>query len=336
MNSCEADGAGIELKRIDIIIVNYNSTQHLLKCLDSIHHHLKKEIKADIHVIDNASTENADIVKKAFPGVMVHKNRTNVGFARAVNQCMSKTGAPYILILNPDTIIGEGFFDSMLGYMSENPHVAVAGPRIMEGNGMIQGSARAFPTLLTALFGRNTLFSRLFPDNPVTARNVLTGRGDVKNARPVDWVSGACMLVRRRAVCDVGMLDDGFFMYWEDADWCKRMSLKRWRIVYFPEAVIVHHVGGSCGHGDMRPILEFHKSAHRYFCKHSPYRDSVLAKILVFGALSLRFYAVLTGRLLFQRRENNDPLPQVGNNERSLRPSHAWMTLLAQQAETTD
>jgi hypothetical protein len=317
-----ANGDRIQLKRIDIIIVNYNSTHYLLKCLDSIHHHLKKEIKADIHVIDNASAENADIVKKVFPGVMVHKNRTNVGFARAVNQCMAETVAPYILILNPDTIVGEGFFDSMLGFMSENPHVAVAGPRIMEANGMVQGSARAFPTPLTALFGRNTMFSRLFPDNPVTARNVLTGCGDMKNPRPVDWVSGACMLVRRRAVCEVGMFDDGFFMYWEDADWCKRMSMKGWRIVYFPEAVIVHHVGGSCGNGDIRPLMAFHKSAYRYFCKHSPYGDSGFIKILVFGSLCLRFCAVLAGRHFFKRREKSCALPGSITDSGIIRSAH--------------
>jgi len=322
MNFRATDGDRIQLKRIDIIIVNYNSTHYLLKCLDSIHHHLKKEIKADIHVIDNASAENADIVKKVFPGVMVHKNRTNVGFARAVNQCMAETVAPYILILNPDTLVGQGFFDSMLGFMSENPHVAVAGPRIMEANGMVQGSARAFPTPLTALFGRNTMFSRLFPDNPVTARNVLTECGNVKNARSVDWVSGACMLVRRRAVCEVGMLDDGFFMYWEDADWCKRMSMKGWRIAYFPEAFIVHHVGGSCGNGDIRPLMAFHKSAYRYFCKHSPYGDNGFIKTLVFGSLSLRFCAMLAGRHLFKRRGKSCALPGSITDSGIIRSEH--------------
>lgn len=322
MNFSAANGAGIKLKHVDIIIVNYNSTHYVLKCLESIQHHLQKEIKADIHVIDNASAEKADIINKAFPGVMVHKNRTNVGFARAVNQCMAETVAPYILILNPDTIVGKGFFERMLAFMSANPHVAVAGPRIMETNGMVQGSARAFPTLLTAMFGRNTLFSRLFPDNPVTARNVLTGCGNVQNPRPVDWVSGACMLVRRRAVCEVGMFDDGFFMYWEDADWCKRMSMKGWQIIYFPEAVIVHHVGGSCGNGDVRPLMAFHKSAYRYFCKHSPYGDNGFVKILVFGSLSLRFCAVLAARHLFGRRKKSGALPSSTTDSGVVRPKH--------------
>jgi GT2 family glycosyltransferase len=312
MSSRAMGKAGIELKRIDIIIVNYNSTHYLLKCLASVHNSLKRNIKADIHVIDNASVENADIVKKAFPGVMVHKNRTNVGFARAVNQCMAGTSAPYILILNPDTIVDVGFFESMLAYMSENPHVAVAGPRIMEADGMTQGSARAFPTPLTALFGRNALLSRVFPHNPLTRRNVLTGQQDMTCARAVDWVSGACMMVRRKAVCEVGMLDGGFFMYWEDADWCKRMSMRGWRTVYVPGAVIVHYVGGSCKNGNGRLLMEFHKSAYRYFCKHSPHRDSSIAKMLVFGALSLRFYMVLAGRFLFGRRTDNSAPPHSG------------------------
>jgi GT2 family glycosyltransferase len=295
-------GDEIQLNQLDIIIVNYNSTHYLLRCLDSIQRHLQKEIKADIHVIDNASAENADVAAEAFPNVKMHKNRKNVGFARAVNQCMAETKAPYILILNPDTMVEKRFFDRMLDFMEKNPHVAVAGPRIMEADGMIQGSARAFPTPLTALFGRNALLSRMFPHNPLTRRNVLTGQQDMTCARAVDWVSGACMMVRRKAVCEVGMLDGGFFMYWEDADWCKRMSMRGWRTVYVPGAVIVHYVGGSCRNGDVRLLLEFHKSAYRYFCKHSPHRDSAIAKMLAFGALSLRFYSVLSGRLLFGRR----------------------------------
>ncbi len=294
------------MSQLDIIIVNYNSTHYLLKCLDSIQHHLQKQIKADIHVIDNASTENADVAAEAFPDVKMHKNRQNVGFARAVNQCIAETGAPYILILNPDTMVEKSFFDEMIDFMEKNPHVAVTGPRIMEADGMIQGSARAFPTPLTALFGRNTLLSRMFPNNPLTARNVLTGQNHMTCARAVDWVSGACMMVRRKAVCEVGMLDGGFFMYWEDADWCKRMAMRGWRTVYFPGAVIVHYVGGSCKNGDVRLLMEFHKSAYRYFCKHSPHRDSAVAKTLVFGALSLRFYAALAVGLLFGRQRDNN------------------------------
>ena len=123
------------------------------------------------------------------------------------------------LILNPDTLVQPDTLSKAMEHMEAHPEVGILGPVIFDSDGAIQGSARAFPNLLTALFGRKSILSKIFPNNPITRENILTDRSDGVTPMEVDWVSGACMLVRRDAVEHVGLLDDKFFMYWEDADW---------------------------------------------------------------------------------------------------------------------
>jgi hypothetical protein len=290
------------LSKIDIIIVNYNSTGYLLNCLRSIYEDAARDADADfeIHVMDNASTDNVNAITDKFPQVVLWKNQVNIGFARAVNCLISRTRSPYILILNPDARINNGFLRSILNFILENPGVGIVGPRIFEENGMIQGSARAFPTPLTALFGRSSALTRMFPGNRLTLKNILIKKIENADFLDVDWVSGACMLVRRRAAEEVGMMDERFFLYWEDADWCKRMFEKGWRVVYYPRASIVHYAGVSSKKRDIRSLLDFHMSAYEFFCKHSIRSDFSILKIIAFGALSVRFYLILIINLIIQ------------------------------------
>ncbi|MCK5853358.1 glycosyltransferase, partial [bacterium] len=184
------------MRFIDIIIVNYNSTDYLLKCLFSIYDALDKNISATVYVFDNASTDNLDILSEAFPHINLVKSNKNIGFAKAVNYLISKTTASEILILNPDTIVNKGFFKSMLSFMIKNPDVGIAGPKIFESNGNVQGSARSFPRPMTALFGRNSIMTKLFPNNRLTIKNILNRELSGDAPIKVDWISGACMMVR--------------------------------------------------------------------------------------------------------------------------------------------
>ncbi|MBW1614114.1 MAG: glycosyltransferase family 2 protein, partial [Deltaproteobacteria bacterium] len=256
---------------LDIIIVNYNSTDYLLRCLRSIYDTLH-ELNVNIFVQDNTIKDDVDRVKAEFPQVTLSKNSYNMGFARAINNALKRSSSPYIVLLNPDTYVMDGFFEAILRYMEENPTLAIVGPKILNHDGSIQGSARSFPTPLTGLFGRSSLFTRFFPNNPFTRANILTTTSDGKTPMGVDWVSGACMVVRRKAVDDVGLLDERFFMYWEDADWCRRMWKKGWRVMYFPQASVIHYVGVSSDKALSRSIIEFHKSSYRLFEKYGkPY-----------------------------------------------------------------
>ena len=226
-------------------------------------------IPINIYVQDNASDDNLDIIKKQFPKVHFSRNSHNIGFAAAVNNALKISKKPYAILLNPDTIIKDNFFDSVLEYMEMHSDVAVLGPKIFDDDGTVQGSARSFPTPLTSLFGRKSPLTRMFPNNSITASNILTLNSDGKSPIEVDWVSGACMVARRDAIDKVGLLDERFFMYWEDSDWCKRMRAAGWKVIYFPRAEIYHSVGKSSNSRPVLSICNFHISSYLLFSKYA-------------------------------------------------------------------
>ena len=271
---------------LDIVIVNYESSQFLEQCLRSAYNS-SDGIPLNVFVQDNASKNSVDNVSVKFPQITLTKNDYNMGFAKAINRALVKTSAPYILLLNPDTIIQDGFFEKILRYIEVNKDAGIIGPKILNLDGSVQGSARNFPTPLTALFGRASLLTRLFPNNRITRANILTDRSDGITPMEVDWVSGACLLLRRSALEEVGYFDERFFIYWEDADLCRRMWQKGWKVVYFPQAAVYHYVGGSSRVKPIRSMLEFHKSVYWIFNKYNtPYLRFL--NPLVLSALALR------------------------------------------------
>lgn len=285
------------MKQLDIIIVNYNSTKELLRCLKSLLDG-SQDMPLRVQVHDNASKkDDVDRLKRAFPQILLIKNKRNLGFAKAVNNGLKQSSAPYILILNPDTIVQPGFISTAIGYMEDHPEVGILGPKIFDHDGSIQGSARAFPNLLTALFGRKSILSKIFPKNPITRENILTDRSDGMTPMEVDWVSGACMLVRREAVNQAGFLDEVFFMYWEDADWCRRIWQKGWKVIYFPSVSVTHFVGVSSETNIFRSVFEFHRSIFRLFDKHARAPYSLL-KPFVFWGIIYRFLFVFISQLV--------------------------------------
>jgi GT2 family glycosyltransferase len=276
---------------VDIVIVNFNSTDFLLRCLRSVYEALE-EIPARIIIEDNDSGDGVGRIQAMFPQVKLSKGTHNVGFSKAANKGLKEGNSPYVVLLNPDTYVPPGFFGTALRYMEENPDIGIMGPKVLNLDGSVQGSARSFPTPLTALFGRNTLLTKWFPRNRTSLQNVITTKSDGISPMEVDWVSGACMIVRRRAIQDVGLMDERFFMYWEDADWCRRMRESGWKVVYLPQASIVHFVGGSSEKLLVRSVFEFHKSSYCLFRKHSNSHFHYLMP-LVLSALGLRAVLVL-------------------------------------------
>jgi GT2 family glycosyltransferase len=278
--------------QLDIIIVNYNSTDYLLQCLESVYQWLAG-MPVHIYIADNGSEDGVERLVDQFPEIHLHINPRNLGFARAVNQCIEKSRSPYLLILNPDIIVGKEFFGPMLAFMEAHSRVGVLGPKIYDPDFEIQGSARSFPTLVTALFGRNSLLTRFCPNNRISRKNMVNKSCDDYTPMRVDWLSGACLFVRRQAVDAVGALDNHFFMYWEDADWCTRMKKAGWDILYYPAASVVHFVGGSSERNLMNSVLAFHKSAYYFFNKYYPSPLGVV-KLLVIMGLCVRFCFVLS------------------------------------------
>jgi GT2 family glycosyltransferase len=285
---------------IDIVIVNYNSTDYLVKCLSSIKSSLNG-IPADIFVQDNASIDGIDIIKNTFPEVSLTRNSRNIGFAAAVNKAIALGQNPFIVLLNPDTLVPENFFKECLLSMKKNARAGIIGPKVLEKSGKLQHSGRSFPSLSTALFGRTSVLSRMFPNNSLTVKNLSCIHCNGSSPMEVDWVSGACMVVNRKAVEAVGGLDERFFLYWEDADWCQRMWESGWKVVYDPCVSICHFTGASSKKELLRSVMEFHKSAFRLFekRKHS-FSISLLQPFILFGLL-VRSGMVLISRLA--RRE---------------------------------
>jgi len=295
---------------IDLVIVNYKSTDFLHTCLSSVYDNLNGT-KVNVHVFDNGSHDHVEMIETIFPKTSLFRHHCNLGFSGGVNQVLKKTSSPYIVILNPDTIVFEDFFESVIAFMERNPDVGILGPKVMNPDQSIQASARAFPTFYSAFCGRKSLLTRMFPKNGFTCANLLSNTSDGKTPMEVDWVSGACMVVKRKALDDVGLLDENFFLYWEDVDWCKRMWNKGWKVTYYPQATIQHAVGGSSERNLIRSIFEFHKSAYTYSVKYvkSP---KLLMKPLIVTGLSLRFFSILMlqslRRLVLNPKPKSEPV----------------------------
>lgn len=299
---------------VDIIIVNYHSGEYLKKCLLSIEAERDNRV-IHVYVQNNSANENIVYPQNPHLKLLITSNERNIGFAAAVNRAVAMSNSPYFLLLNPDSIIHKRFFSSAINYLERNETIGILGPRIFETDGTVQGSARFFPNPLTALFGRTSLLSKLFPGNRWTCKNMVAHASDINTPVKVDWVSGAAMVVRRRALTDVGLLDERFFMYWEDADWCRRMWEKGWQVVYFPQAEVTHHAGKSSAGAPLRSTLEFHKSAYRLFVKYATGLERLLVPF-AFCALGIRCQITLIRICIHKLFQNDSGKDRVAINKR--------------------
>jgi GT2 family glycosyltransferase len=283
-------------KRYDIVIVNYNSTDHVVKCLDSCKS-CSRHNKIRAIVIDNASNDDPEKIKFFHPETVLIKNTINTGFSKAVNIGLRESRSDFVLLLNPDTILLDGFFEALDPLTFESNTIGIAGPKIYDPDGKLQGSARKFPTIQTSLFGRKSLLTKLFPDNRFTRKEILCYGDHGTKEFEVDWVSGACMIIRRKAVLDVGGFDEDFFLYWEDADLCQRVRKAGWKVIYYPKAEIIHSVGKSSA---TRPIVSkfhFYFSCFKLVVKHTSHSQKLCVP-LVFVGLWLSFIFSISANLL--------------------------------------
>jgi GT2 family glycosyltransferase len=253
--------------RVSAVVVNYNAGPELGRALRSLADELAGDAWEAI-VVDNASPDGSAAQVAAFaPHARVIANTENGGFARAVNPGLTAARAPLVLVMNPDCRLVAGAIAALEAAVAGDPACALAGPRILDPDGSEQGSARGDPDMLTGLFGRTAALRRWFPFLPAARRNVLDGDAPPEG-RLVDWVSGACMLARREALAAVGGFDEGYFLYWEDADLCRRLRAAGHAIRYVPAAIAVHRVGVSSRTAAAASIRAFHASAYRYYATH--------------------------------------------------------------------
>jgi len=275
----------------DVVVVNYNSSALTRRCLESAAADLGDGDWRAI-VVDNASADGLVDALTSLPRTTVLANPSNAGFSAAVNRAAAVSTAPLLWLLNPDCVVHAGAFAALAGTLAAHPECAIAAPQLLNADGSVQASARGNPTAWTGLFGRNTLLTKLFPSAGVARRN-LPARDLVESgveSAAVDWVMGAAMLVRREMFDAVGGFDPGYFLYWEDADLCRRLWARGWSTRYVPRARVTHDGGASARTSSALAARAFHRSAYRYYATHvvpspwHPMRWAALAALTARGA----------------------------------------------------
>lgn len=241
---------------LSIIIVTFNSRVPVERCLASLAAHPPRRTHETI-VVDNASADGtAEMIAERFAGVRLLTNAENLGYSRGVNQGMRASAGKALLILNPDIVVREGSIDRLLEFMDRTPDAGIVGAKLVYPDGSLQHSCRSFYTV-RALVLRRTFLGALFPRARALREHLLLDY-DHETARKVDWVLGACMLVRREALEKVGAMDERFFLYFEDIDWCYRMKNQGWAVYYEPASVMVHTYERSSAKSVFRKPFIFH------------------------------------------------------------------------------
>jgi len=270
--------AAVTEPEVSAVVVSYNSAAYLPDCLRS----LRSEGVAELVVVDNASSDgSAGVVRATDPTVRVVETGANLGFGAGANRGVATTLGPYVLILNPDTVVEPGTVKSLSEALDRDPGLAVVGPRIENLDGSLYPSVRRFPDLPVA-FG-HAFLGLIWPTNPFSRRYRMLDWDHDQPAAEVDWVGGACILVRRSAFDVVGGFDEGYFMYVEDVDLCWRLGRAGWRIGYEPGGRVVHALGGSSRLVPYRMIAEHHRSLLRFFSKSTAGARRALVPVVAAG-----------------------------------------------------
>jgi GT2 family glycosyltransferase len=251
---------------VSVIIVNWNTRAVLRDCLESVYAQTR-DVTFEVIVVDNASTDGSpELVKRGFPQAYLIENFTNRGFAAANNQGMAMARGRYVLLLNSDTIVLDNAIAKTVVFADRNPQAAVVGCRVLNPDHTLQPTCFMFPSLLNMLLSVSYVY-KLFPRNRFFGRERMTW-WDRDDAREVDVVTGCFMLVRREAIEQVGVMDEEFFMYGEETDWCYRFRREGWKVSFVPLADIVHLGGASSRQVAQRMTLQLSSSILYFLRKH--------------------------------------------------------------------
>jgi len=285
---------------LSVLIVNYNTRQLTLDCLRSVYDS-ETGYSYEVIVVDNASADDSvEKIMEQYPQVRMIANEENTGFAKANNQAMEAAAGRYILLLNSDTIVQPDTLQTMVAFMDENPQVGASGCKVVLPDASLDKACRrGFPTP-SASFYYAFGFSKLFPDRPRFNQYQL-GYLDPNESYAIDCLVGAFMLVRRETLQQVGGLDETFFMYGEDVDWCYRIKQAGWDIWYHPTTYIVHYKGASSRRKPFKIIYEFHHSMWIFHRKHYVQQYSWLTNTAVYCGIAVKFTLSLAKNKLIPR-----------------------------------
>jgi GT2 family glycosyltransferase len=270
----------------------------LLDCLDSL---FAGRIPAPYEVLipDNCSTDESLSLAESRWGnqVRILRNGDNRGFSWGNNIGIRQCAGEYVCLLNPDTVIHDGAFQTLIDFLDAHPRVGFAGPKVLNKDGTLQLSCRRMiPSPFDAI-ARALLLSKLFPHSRRFSRYNATYL-DENVTQPVDASTGCCMVARRSMIDEIGLLDEGYFIYCEDVDWFQRAKSAGWEVWYVPTAVIEHHHAYSEKFRRYDAVRDFHESMIRFYRKHYASRYPVVFNALIYAAVFARMGVIMGARTL--------------------------------------
>ncbi len=295
---------------VSVCICSWNARWYLKRCLDSIYRPTSPDVLAawnaagqpvvdfrpevvtfEVIVVDQESLDGSDdLVEAEFPEAILIRQKPNLGFAGGNNIAIRAARGRYVLLLNSDTVVRPGWLTELVRRADAHPEAGLIGPRLLNPDGSLQYSCRRFPTLGAGLF-RHTPLEWLAPKNRFT-RDYLMREWDHGSERRVDWLSAACVMARSSLIAQIGGLDEGYFMYFEDVDWSYRAHRAGWDVLYVPEPTVIHEVGRSSDRRPRRMIVMHHESAYRFFSRSTRLGRNPAGRVVL--ALGLAARAGLT------------------------------------------
>ncbi len=286
---------------VSAIVIAWNGMKFLPHCLRTLTEDLQ-QIAHEVIVVDNGSTDgSAEFVEKTFPSVRLIRNQANLGFARAVNIGIEQANGKYLLLLNQDIRVRKGAIGALLAKIGADRTVGLVGPKFVSFDGATQQSARAFPTFRHVWYDA-LLLSRLFPKHREFS-SWRMGWFDHETELEVDQPMGAAMMIRREVVDQVGKFDERFPIFFNDVDYCRRIKAAGYRLLYYPDAVIEHYVGGSTRVDPIRMKWESHRSMYRYLAKYAKWYEYPLlwmtGLILLLGLIPAILFTPRSNAMLF-------------------------------------
>lgn len=272
------------MKSISIIIVSWNARDYLRDCLNSIRQTGASCVQ-EVIVVDNASKDGSpEMVVAEFPEVKLILAGENLGFARANNLAMKQAAGSILALVNSDVIIHPGCLEKLAAFLEQHNNVGLIGPRVIGGDGNLQPTCRHLPTVWNMVSG-------------ALAIDRMTYRNHDKCAE-VEMLSGCFLVARKKAVDEIGGLDERFFFYGEDMDWCKRFRDAGWKLIFFPEATATHFGGGSSSNAPLRFSIELHRANLKYWQKHHGIAGKCVYYLLAMAHHGVRLVARVLTKIL--------------------------------------
>jgi len=304
----------VEIPDISICMVSFNAADYLENCLRSLYENAPGR-SFEVVIVDNASSDDSvKIIRERFPSVRLIRNSENTGFVKANNAAIRASKGRYVLCLNTDTAVLPDALDALCKFMESHPEAGACGPRLLNVDHTTQHQCkRGFPTVPTVLAYYLRLH-KLFPQNRFFGHYLLTYL-DENLINEVESLSGAAMMVRRSVIETVGMMDEDYFMYMDDIDWCYRIKQARWKVYYVPDAQILHFGGRSTRKVVYKSLVHFYKSQAIFYRKHYAVYHYGLINSCVYAGISMLMFAGLTVNFLRRNKVVGIRRPERGHKK---------------------